>query len=127
MRPNTDRIVAKLRALASSTTFAAEAETARRLAEELENLEPEPKPLHVSPRQACALLNVKMTKLFQLLHEGELESHLDGGARRIPMSSIHARVERLRGSGTPPVRRPGRDAPDHRKRPRKQREPGDQP
>jgi excisionase family DNA binding protein len=115
-------IVAKLLALASSTTFAAEAETARQLAEELMKEECEPEPLLASPKEACALLNCGLTRLYQLLHDGELESYLDGGARKITMASIHGRVARLIASGMPPERRPGRDAPDLRKTVSKRRE-----
>jgi excisionase family DNA binding protein len=80
-----------------------------------DNLEP----LAASPREACVLLNVGVTRLYQLLRDGELESYLDGRARRITMASIRRRVTRLLASAsatgtatedTPQSRRPGRKA-----------------
>ncbi len=52
-------------------------------------------PLAVSPRQACLLLGVGNTRLYQLIGKGELQSYSDGRARRITMESIRRRVERL--------------------------------
>jgi excisionase family DNA binding protein len=52
-------------------------------------------PLAVSPRQACLLLGVGNTHLYQLIGNGELQSYLDGRARRITMESIRRRVARL--------------------------------
>jgi excisionase family DNA binding protein len=67
-------------------------------------------PLAVSPRQACVLLNVGLTRLYELLGSGELESYLDGRSRRITMRSIHRRIKRLlKDSGAEPAgRRPHR-------------------
>src|SRR5262245_57971134 len=76
-------------------------------------------PLAVTPRQACILLGVGNTRLYQLIRNGELESYLDGRARRITMRSIHRRITRLLASAsatstatadTPQPRRPGRNA-----------------
>jgi hypothetical protein len=39
------------------------------------------------------------TRLYELLGAGELESYLDGRARRITMASIQARVARLLSAG----------------------------
>lgn len=52
-------------------------------------------PLAVSPRQACLLLGVGNTRLYQLIENGELQSYLDGRARRITVESIRRRVARL--------------------------------
>lgn len=52
-------------------------------------------PLAVSPREACRLLSVGITRLYELIGNGELESYKDGGARRVTTKSIVARVERL--------------------------------
>jgi excisionase family DNA binding protein len=52
-------------------------------------------PLAVSPRQACVLLGVGNTRLYQLIGSGELETYLDGRARRITMDSIRRRIARL--------------------------------
>jgi excisionase family DNA binding protein len=52
-------------------------------------------PLAVSPRQACLLLGVGTTRLYQLIAKGELESYLDGRSRKILMASIQRRIARL--------------------------------
>jgi excisionase family DNA binding protein len=52
-------------------------------------------PLAVTPRQACILLGVGNTRLYQLISNGELESYLDGRARRITMRGIRRRIARL--------------------------------
>ena len=90
-------------------------------------------PLAVTPRQACVLLGVGNTRLYQLIRGGELESYLHGRARRITMHSIHRRITRLLASAsatgtatedTPQSRRPGRKAEHERcsahRRPRAQ-------
>jgi excisionase family DNA binding protein len=67
-------------------------------------------PLAVSPRQACLLLGVGTTRLYQLIGAGELVSYHEGRARRITTASIRARVARLAGAPdqTPQPRRRGR-------------------
>jgi excisionase family DNA binding protein len=72
-------------------------------------------PLAVTPRQACVLLSVCNTRLYELIRDGELESYLDGRSRRITMHSIHRRRMRLlasasatRAADTPQPRRLGR-------------------
>ena len=52
-------------------------------------------PLAASPREACTLLNLGLTRLYQLIRNDELDSYLDGSSRRITMESIHRRLERL--------------------------------
>lgn len=52
-------------------------------------------PLAVSPRQACRLLGVGNTRLYQLIGVGELVSYRDGRARRITFKSIRRRIARL--------------------------------
>jgi excisionase family DNA binding protein len=52
-------------------------------------------PLAVSPRQACRLLGVGNTRLYQLIGVGELASYRDGRARRITVESIRRRIARL--------------------------------
>ena len=52
-------------------------------------------PLAVSPRQACLLLGVGNTRLYQLIGAGELVAYKDGRSRRITLASIRARVARL--------------------------------
>jgi len=51
-------------------------------------------PLVVPPRQACQMLSIGLTKLYELLNAGELESYLHGGSRRITVASLHAFIER---------------------------------
>jgi excisionase family DNA binding protein len=55
-------------------------------------------PLAVSPRQACVLLGVGNTRLYELIRDGELVTYHEGRARRVTMESIHARVARLAGA-----------------------------
>jgi excisionase family DNA binding protein len=62
--------------------------TGRRTASGLE-------PLAVTPRQACTLLGIGNTRLYELIGKRELESYLDGRARRITLESIRRRVARL--------------------------------
>jgi excisionase family DNA binding protein len=52
-------------------------------------------PLAVSPKQACLLLSIGNTHLYDLLHAGELDSYLDGSARKITVESIRRRIARL--------------------------------
>jgi excisionase family DNA binding protein len=56
--------------------------------------EPFVEPLVVPPRQACTMLCVGLTRLYELLHEGELESYRHGRSRRITTASIRAYIER---------------------------------
>jgi excisionase family DNA binding protein len=69
-------------------------------------------PLSVSPRQACLLLGVGNTRLYQLIRDGELSTYHEGRARRITLESIRARVSRLAGgngnTNTPSARLRGR-------------------
>ena len=65
-------------------------------------------PLAVNPRQASLLLGVGITRLYELIGNGELESYRDGRARRITMHSIRGRVERLLAAAGASPRRRGR-------------------
>jgi excisionase family DNA binding protein len=51
-------------------------------------------PLVVRPRQACAMLSAGLTRVYELMNCGELESFRDGGSRKITVASIKAYVER---------------------------------
>src|SRR5262249_61480564 len=55
----------------------------------------DPQALAVSPHQACRLLGIGNTRLYQLLAAGELETYREGRARQITTRSIYRRVERL--------------------------------
>ena len=50
--------------------------------------------LLVSPASAMTMLSCGRTRLYELLDRGELESFLDGRARRITVASIHAYIAR---------------------------------
>lgn len=52
------------------------------------------KPLALSPRDAFDALGVGVTKGYQLLNAGELESFTVGRARRITVASIEAFIAR---------------------------------
>jgi excisionase family DNA binding protein len=52
-------------------------------------------PLAVSPRQACFLLSVGTTRLYELIRAGELQAYYEGRARRITVESVRARLARL--------------------------------
>jgi hypothetical protein len=51
-------------------------------------------PIAVPPKVAWQMLGIGETTLFKLLKNGELESFLEGSARRILVSSIHDYVRR---------------------------------
>jgi len=51
-------------------------------------------PLAVRPSQAAQMLGVGMTKLYELLDAGDLESFHIGRARRITTASISRYIER---------------------------------
>lgn len=53
-----------------------------------------PEPLVVAPREACRLLSVSHTRLYELLHEQQFETYRYGRSRRITMASIRAYIER---------------------------------
>jgi len=77
-------------------------------------------PLAVTPRQACILLNIGNTRLYELIGSGELESYREGRARRITMRSIRNRIARLLAAATSPDTKPA--LPRRRGRPTKRRE-----
>ena len=65
-------------------------------------------PLVVTPREACALLNIGNTRLYRLLGDKQIDSYREGRARRIPMASIKSYIARClaesmgkRGRGRP--------------------------
>lgn len=51
-------------------------------------------PLVVAPREACRLLSISHTRLYELLHEGQFETYRYGRSRRITTASIRAYIER---------------------------------
>jgi hypothetical protein len=50
--------------------------------------------LVVRPKQACAMLSIGMTRLFELLNQKELESFREGGGRWITTQSLRNYVAR---------------------------------
>jgi hypothetical protein len=53
-----------------------------------------PEPLVASPKVTCHLLSIGMTRLYELIDTGELESFLDGSSRKITTRSIRAYIAR---------------------------------
>jgi excisionase family DNA binding protein len=51
-------------------------------------------PVAVSPKGACLALDYGMTKLYELINAGELETYKDGRATRITTASIRGYVAR---------------------------------
>ena len=51
-------------------------------------------PLAVSPSEACRLLSLSTSRLYQLMRAGELPSYRDGRARRITMTAIQSYIAR---------------------------------
>ena len=55
---------------------------------------PRSRSLSVSPRTAGEMLEYGKTKVSELIKSQELESYVDGGARRIVTESIYAYIAR---------------------------------
>ena len=53
----------------------------------------------VPPREASRLLSLSLSKIYQLLRAGELDSYSDGKARRVIVASIYAYIERRLAAG----------------------------
>jgi hypothetical protein len=51
-------------------------------------------PLVVRPGQACAMLSIGLTRCYELMNAGELESFKDGKSRKITVASITAYIDR---------------------------------
>jgi hypothetical protein len=49
--------------------------------------------LVVGPRRAAHMLDCGLTRVYELIKTGELDSYFDGG-RKIPVATIKARIER---------------------------------
>jgi excisionase family DNA binding protein len=54
-------------------------------------------PLLLKPEEAADALGVARTRVYQLIRVGELRSVKIGKVRRIPVTALHAYVERLQG------------------------------
>ena len=62
-------------------------------------------PLAVPPKVAAQLLGYGLTHFYKLLNRGEIESFVDGGARRVLTASISAYIERKLKTANSPARR----------------------
>jgi excisionase family DNA binding protein len=51
-------------------------------------------PIVVRPRQACEMLSIGLTRLYELLNDRQLESFRHGRGRRITTESIRAYIDR---------------------------------
>jgi hypothetical protein len=51
-------------------------------------------PLVVRPLQAMEMLQCGRATLYEMIAAGELDSYVDGAARKITVASIHRRIER---------------------------------
>jgi hypothetical protein len=70
-------------------------------------------PLAVSPRQTGQLLNIGLTRVWQLIGSGELETYWEGTSRKVTMRSIRTRHERQLAAarGTEAIPQPRRRRP----------------
>jgi hypothetical protein len=58
--------------------------------------------LVVKPGRACQMLSCGRTRLYELMAAKELDTFLDGGARKITVESIHRYIARqLAAAGAP--------------------------
>ena len=55
---------------------------------------PTPAPLAVPPAEVARLLSLSVSRIYQLMRRGELQSYEDGRTRRITMVSVHAYIAR---------------------------------
>jgi len=78
----------------------------------------------VSPREASRLLSVSLSRLYQLMRDGQLQSYLDGRARRITVTSIHHYIARQLAAADAGGWRTWRYNPQARRRGRQQRARG---
>jgi excisionase family DNA binding protein len=51
-------------------------------------------PLAVKPRAVCRMLDCGLTRVYELITAGELESFKDGRSRKISVASIEAYIAR---------------------------------
>ena len=55
---------------------------------DLDDAEPAALALALSPKKAAAALDCGITRIYELINSGELDSYLDGHARRITVDSL---------------------------------------
>ena len=51
-------------------------------------------PLVVSPKRACQMLDCSMTRFYELLNTGQIQSYREGKSRKAIVASIKAHVAR---------------------------------
>lgn len=59
----------------------------------------DPAPALLTVREACARLNVKRGKLYDLIRSRQLETVKIGRSRRVPTAAVDEFVQRLRAEG----------------------------
>jgi excisionase family DNA binding protein len=60
-------------------------------------------PLLLTVPEAATLLNIKRTKMFELITRGEIESVKVGAARKVPRDAVDAYIKRLRAQQSIPA------------------------
>jgi hypothetical protein len=51
-------------------------------------------PLVVSPKRGCQMLDCSMTRFYELLNSGQIESYREGKSRKAVVASIKAHIAR---------------------------------
>lgn len=51
-------------------------------------------PLVVSPKRACQMLDCSMTRFYELLKTGQIQSYRDGKSRKAVVASLSSYIER---------------------------------
>ena len=51
-------------------------------------------PLVVSPKRGCQMLDCSMTRFYELLNSGQIESYREGKSRKAIVASIKAHIAR---------------------------------
>lgn len=54
----------------------------------------EAEPLVVSPKRGCQMLDCSMTRFYELLNSGQIESYREGKSRKAIVASIKAHIAR---------------------------------
>ncbi len=54
----------------------------------------ETEPLVVSPKRGCQLLDCSITRLYELLNSGQIQSYREGKSRKVIVASIKAHIAR---------------------------------
>ena len=63
----------------------------------------------IPPKEVGEQLRYGMTRIYKMIRDGELQSFIDGGSRRVLTSSVDAYVERrLAASKGPPRENPSK-------------------